>query len=128
MGGGGKSNSSNTIDFMANFAKALNQGGGAATSTASLPSNPGAASVVDTGATPASGSRPTGPVQFYQPVYHPSYENYRLSGTPDVSAYGVNMQNPFAYQPHNFQPTMPTAQQAMGDLPQGIASLPTETK
>lgn len=89
-------------------------------SIASLPSNPGADTVTDTGATPASGTRPIGPVQFYQPVYHPSYENYRLPGTPDVAAYGVNMPNPLAYQPHNFQPTMPTAQQAMGSLPQGL--------
>ena len=119
MGGGGGSRAQNTVEYMADFMKSLNKGGGSA-NVASLPSNPGAASVVDTGATPPSGSRPTGPVQFYQPVYHPSYQDLRQPGTPDVSAYGVNMPNPLAYQPHVFSPTMPTAAQAMGPLPQGL--------
>jgi len=115
MSGGG---SKMAMDMMKGVASGL--GTSAPTSVASLPSNPGTATLVDTGATPPSGSRPIGPTQFYQPVYQPSYQNYRLPGTPDVAAYGVNMPNPLAYQPHNFQPTMPTAQQAMGSLPQGL--------
>ena len=124
MSGGGSSSSSGSNPVTTAMAKMIGSmasgEGTTSKSVASLPSNPGAATLVDTGATPPSGSRPIGPTQFYQPVYHPSYQNYRLPSTPDVSAYGVNMQNPFAYQPHNFQPTMPTAQQAMGPLPQGL--------
>ena len=120
MGGGGGSKS--TAETMVDVMKSMSGVKPVSSSVASLPSNPGVPTLTDTGPTPASGTRPIGPTQFYQPVYQPSYANmnYRLPGTPDVAAYGVNMPNPLAYQPHVFQPTMPTAQQAMGPLPQGL--------
>ena len=140
-GGGSNKVLESMAQGMGNLVKSTS--GTSTSSIASTPSRPGAPTLTDTGPTPPSGTRPTGPTQFYQPVYQPSYAGMaaRSPGVPDVASYGLGV-NPFAYQPQSFQPTMPTAQQAMGPVPaapqlpqpvaqaapqsQGIAALPKQ--